>query len=102
MESGFITDDALSTSQQTHNAEDSRLNKMVKGALAGWLANPFVAEDYLQIDLGVLYQVAKFGVQGQWSSSRESKHFVKKYNVMFSNDSFVWSNYTEDGQNRVS
>ena len=102
MESGFITDGALTSQNPRGNPQAGRLNTKVQGNLHGWLASPYETEDYLQIDLGVLYQITKIAVQGEWIIATElSQHFVKKYTVMFSNDSQTWSNYTENGEKRV-
>ena len=98
MESGFITDAALSTSLENGNPYDSRLRKKVRG-YGGWLADPFANQDYLQIDLAVLYSFTKIAVQGPWSG--EVNSFVRKYTVMISNDSLVWQNYTENGKVKV-
>ena len=98
MESGFITDAALSTSLNNGNPYDSRLGKKVNG-YGGWLANPFASQDYLQIDLAVLYSFTKIAVEGPWNA--EVNSFVRKYTVMMSNDTLVWQNYTENGKLKV-
>jgi hypothetical protein len=66
MESGFITDEALSTRLDKSDRYDSRLRKEAK-EFGGWLASPYAGEDYLQIDLAVLYSFTKIAVEGQWS-----------------------------------
>ncbi len=100
MESGFIADEALSTSLDHGNPHDSRLGKEVKEH-GGWLASPYENEDYLQIDLAVLYSFTKIAVEGEWSQSGMANKFVRKYQVMISNDSLVWHNYTENSKLKV-
>ena len=100
MESGFIPDKALSTSVNHGNPHDSRLGKKVNRS-GGWLASPYVSEDYLQIDLSVLYLLSKIAVEGQWSDTGRAESFVRHYTVKVSNDSLVWQDYMENGKVKV-
>ena len=101
MEDGNIPDEALTTHHKPGNPFDSRLRKKVNGH-GGWLANPYIDEDYLQIDLAVLHSFTKIAVEGQWSENSDSTlNFVKHYTIMISNDSLVWHNYTEEGKLKV-
>ena len=67
----------------------------------GWLASPYVSEDYLQIDLAVLYSLTKIAVEGEWSDSGISESFVRYYTVNISNDGLVWRTYMENGKVKV-
>ncbi|XP_028415474.1 uncharacterized protein LOC114538489 [Dendronephthya gigantea] len=100
MESGFIKDEALSTGYDQGNADASRLRKKVDGP-GGWLASPYVPEDYLQIDLALLYSLTAIAVEGQWRESGLPSSFVREYTVMVSNDSLVWLNYSEKGNLKI-
>lgn len=101
MQSGFIKDAALSSGYDQGNPEDSRLGKKVERS-GGWLASPYVSEDYLQIDLAVLYSLTAIAVEGQYRESGLPSSFVRKYTVMISNDSLVWLDYSENGTLKVS
>ena len=99
MENNRISDGQISASSElnpNHKADQGRLNYMADGRKGGaWSAKTTDKNQWLQIDLGVLYAtVIAVATQGR----HDEDEWVTEYMLQYSNETLNFKHYREPGQ----
>ena len=106
MESGTIPDDQITASSSWDEYHSPYLGRLHLDSIyawpnhaGGWAAGTNDVNQWLQIDLGIEYNITRVATQGR----QEIPHWVAKYNLQYSDDGVTF--YTcvdEQGQAEVT
>ncbi|XP_066508407.1 neuropilin-1a-like isoform X2 [Hoplias malabaricus] len=85
MESGEISDDAITASSQ-YNPSWSPLRSRLNYGSNGWTPSEDSTKEWIQVDLGFLRYVSAIGTQGAISKETKKAYYVKNYKVSISSN----------------
>ena len=99
MENYAISDGHITASSEYSSHHAARLSRLkYEGGTGGWRAAVSNANQWLQIDLGLLYtKVTGVATQGRHSTSFPFR--VSKYKLQYSDNGASFQYYREEGQN---
>ncbi|KAL7851284.1 hypothetical protein AOLI_G00216400 [Acnodon oligacanthus] len=100
MESGEISDDAITASSQ-YNPSWSPLRSRLNFPNNGWTPSEDSTREWIQVDLGFLRYVSAIGTQGAISKETKKAYYVKTYKVSISSNGEDWIIVKDGNKHKV-
>ena len=104
MENGLIADGQITASSHLNGSHEPflarlRLRPVPLGRIGAWASLYNDLNQWLQVDLGLQYNVSRIATQGR----EDIGQWVTKYKLQFSEDGVMFYNYTDElGQIKVN